>query len=204
MITPKFSKIISHTFHPIVFPMIGVLLYFIFIPRYISSDTKRKLLISIFISTYILPIAFMYLIKRLKFINSYCLKTIEERKFPLLFFTILSYLLGILLYRTHVVPRLALFFFGITLTLLIAYLLTFANFKISLHTIGAGGLIGFLGLLSYTYELNLIGIIAFFFIIAGYIASSRLKLEAHKEKEVYFGFILGLAMQLIVYYAYNM
>lgn len=204
MITPRFSKIISHTLHPIVFPIIGVFLYFIFIPRYISSSTKRTLLISIFISTYILPIVFMYLIKRLKFIDSYYLKTIEERKFPLLFFTILSYLLGILLYRIHIVPGLALFFFGVTLTLLIAYLLTFVNFKISLHTMGIGGLIGFLGLLSYTYEVNLIGVIAFFFVIAGYIASSRLKLEAHEEKEVYFGFIVGLAMQLIVYSIYNM
>jgi len=202
--TLKFSKIISYTLHPIVFPIIGTLLYFIFLPRHIDSHVKNALIVSVFIATYIIPLFFMFLLKRMKLIETYYIKTMEERKFPLIFLTVLSYLLGVMLYRTGIVPELSLFFFGITLTLLIAYLFTYIDFKISLHTIGVGGLIGFIALLSFAYELNLIVFLAFFFVIAGSIASSRLKLEAHKEKEVYLGFLIGLLSQVIVYVIYNM
>ncbi|PHR69157.1 MAG: hypothetical protein COA67_11460 [Lutibacter sp.] len=130
-------------------------------------------------------------------IQSYDMETTEERKFPLLFLTIISYLLGIMLYRTHIVEELAVFYFGMTLTLLISYFLLYIHFKISLHAIGIGGLIGFLGVLSFSYELNLIVVLALFFIISGAIMTSRLKLKAHEGKEVYLGFIIGLVIQII-------
>ena len=199
----KFYKTISYLFHPILFPIIGTILYFIFLPRHINSRVERSLILTVFITTYLLPMLFVYLLKKMEMIESYEMETTEERKFPLLFLTILSYLLGILLYRTHMVEELSIFYFGMTLTLLISYFLLYIHFKISLHAIGIGGLIGFLGVLSYTYELNLIIILALFFIIAGAILTSRLKLKAHESKEVYFGFILGLFAQIIAYTIYN-
>lgn len=199
----KFYKTVSHLFHPIVFPIIGTILYFIFLPRHINSRSERSLILTVFITTYLLPMLFVYLLKKMKMIGSYDMETTEERKFPLLFLTILSYLLGIRLYRTHIVEELSVFYFGMTLTLLIAYFLLYARFKISLHAIGIGGLIGFLGVLSYTYQLNLIVILAFLFIIAGTILTSRLKLKAHEEKEVYLGFFIGLLMQIIACVIYN-
>lgn len=146
---------------------------------------------------------FVYFLKKLKMIDAYEMKTIEERKFPLLLFTILSYLLGILLYRTHLIEELSIFYFGMTLTLLISYLLLYIRFKISLHSIGIGGLIGFLGVLSYIYELNLITVLAFFFILAGIIVNARLKLKAHTSNEVYIGFLVGVVIQIIVYTIYS-
>jgi len=199
----KFHKTVSYLFHPIVFPIIGTILYFIFLPRHIDSRTERSLILTIFITTYLLPMLFVYLLKKMEMIESYEMETTEERKFPLLFLTILSYLLGILLYRTHVVEELSVFYFGMTLTLLISYFLLYIHFKISLHAIGIGGLIGFLGVLSHTYKLNLIIILALFFIIAGAIMTSRIKLKAHESKEVYFGFTLGLLAQIIAYTIYN-
>lgn len=200
----KFNSIISYVFHPIIFPIIGTVLYFIFLPRHIDSSVKNSIIVSTLITTYILPLIFIYLLKVLKLITTYDMETTEERKFPLLFFTILSYILGILLYRTNMINELAIYYFGMTITLLVAYLLLYKNFKISLHTIGVGGLIGFLIMFSYNYHLNLIIILAFFFILAGIIATSRLKLKAHHSKEVFSGFALAISAQVIASLIYNM
>ncbi len=199
----KFYKTVSHLFHPILFPIIGTILYFIFLPRHINSRSERSLILTVFITTYLLPMLFVYLLKKMKMIKSYDMETTEDRKFPLLFLTIISYLLGIKLYRTHIVEELAVFYFAMALTLLISYFLLYMHFKISLHAIGIGGLIGFLGVLSFSYELNLIVVLALFFIISGVIMTSRLKLKAHEGKEVYVGFIIGLLLQIITYAIYN-
>lgn len=200
----KFDKIISYTFHPIIFPFIGTILYFILLPRHIGTEVKNSIIFSTLISTYIFPLIFIFLLKVLKLIDSYEMKTIEERKFPLLFFTLASYILGILLYRSNIVNELAIYYFGITITLLIAYLLLYRNFKISLHTIGIGSLIGFLMVLSNYYQLNLIIILSVLFVLAGIIATSRLKIKAHQSKEVFSGFILAVLSQVIVSFIYNM
>ena len=199
----KFNKTISFIFHPIIIPIVGTILYFIFLPRHIDVSIERSIILSTFITAYILPIIFIYLLKKLKLIDTYEMTTVEERKFPLMFFTVLSYVLGILLYRTDILTELALFYFGMTLVLLISYLLLYIDFKISMHTIGIGGLIGFIGLLSYSYELNLIILLAFLFVLAGVIATSRLILKAHQGKEVYLGFFIGLLTQIIAYFFYN-
>ena len=198
----RFYKIISQLFHPIIFPIIGTLLYFIFLPRHISTNTKNTLILTVFITTYLLPMLFVYLLKKMEMINNYDMETTEERRFPLLFLTIISYSLGLLLYRTQIIDELAVFYFGMGFTLLISYLLLFIHFKISLHAISIGGLIGFIGVLSFYYQLNLIVILAIFFIIAGIIMTSRLKLKAHEEKEVYIGFTIGLFIQVISYIIY--
>ena len=199
----KINTLISFVFHPIIIPIAATILYFIFLPRHINETAERSIILSSFITVYILPLVFVYLLKKLKLIETYEMLAVEERKFPLLFFTILSYLLGVILFRTGIVPELALFYFGTTLVLLISYLLLYINFKISMHTIGIGGLIGFIGLLSYSYELNLIIILAILFLLAGVIATSRLILKAHLGKEVYLGFAIGLFSQLAIYFIYN-
>lgn len=199
----KFYKTVSHLFHPILFPIIGTILYFIFLPRHISSRSERTLILTVFITTYLLPMLFVYFLKKMKMIESYEMETNEERKFPLLFLTIISYVLSLMLHKTQIVEELAVFYFAMALTLLISYFLLYIHFKISLHAIGIGGLLGFLGVLSFSYELNLIVLLALFFIIAGIIMTSRLKLKAHEGNEVYIGFIIGVLSQIITYIIYN-
>ncbi|MFT6755205.1 MAG: membrane-associated phospholipid phosphatase, partial [Urechidicola sp.] len=92
--------------------------------------------------------------------------------------------------------------YGTTVGLIIAYLLIYKKFKISLHMLGIGGLLGFFIFVSYHYKLNLILLISFLFIIAGFIAISRIKLKAHTLKEVYLGFVVGLGSEIIVYVLY--
>jgi membrane-associated phospholipid phosphatase len=199
----KFSKFISYFFHPINFSIIGAFLYFVFLPKFIFKPQEHLILAVVFISTYVFPLILLFLMKHFKMIQSYHMITVEERKFPTILFISISFFVGIHLYKTQIVNILSLFFIGYGLCLVGAYIFLYFKQKISLHTAAVGGLIGFLIYYSYFFELNLIYLIAFFFLLSGVIASARLKLGAHSLREVIIGFLIGFGTQLIVFFAYS-
>ncbi len=198
----QLARFISYVFHPVLIPIVSALLYFISIPNHIPKEFAYRVLGIIFISTYFIPIGMLYFLKRVKLIESFHLSSINERKFPILFFTILALLLGRLLLQTKAIDLLAFSFFGCSVALIIVYLLFFRNIKTSLHTLGISGLIGFISVLSYTYKQNFILIIILLVLLFGIIATARLKLNAHTVKEVFMGFGVGFFSQLITYAFY--
>ena len=154
-------------------------------------------------STYVLPVFVLALLKRMNMIESYQLKSIEERKFPILFFIILSFMVGNLLLNIHIVDLLAYSFYGIAISLCVTYLLFMAKIKTSLHTLGIGGIVSFVMIMSFEYQLNFNIIIASLFVLSGLIAFARLLLKAHQPKEVYIGFLVGTISQFISYQFYH-
>ncbi len=197
-----FWRAVSYIFHPVLFSTIASFLYFIIIPTHVPDESKRIVLGIVFLSTYILPIVLLFFLKRLKLVDDYHLKTISERKFPVLFMIFLFFLLGKLLLTPNFVNLLAFSFFGCAIALILVYILFYLKIKSSLHTISIGGLIGFTAVLSYHYELNLLWLIMFLFSLFGLISTSRLKLDAHKNLEVYIGFLIGAVAQLASYSLY--
>ncbi|MEN8123842.1 MAG: hypothetical protein ABFR32_01845 [Bacteroidota bacterium] len=194
-----FHKIISFVFHPIFFSTVGSLLYFLISPQYIPDNYKKIIISVIFISTYILPLFLLIVLKKLKLIHSFQLKTIEERKFPIIFLIVLTFMLGKMLLSTNIVSLLGLSFYGSSVALTIVFILFSINFKTSLHTLGIGSIIGFTMVMSIDYQINLTLLIAFLIIIFGFLATSRLALKAHQAKEVYLGVFLGIITQLMIY-----
>jgi len=136
-------------------------------------------------------------------IKDYYLKSIEERKFPILFFIVLSFLIGKMLLKFQIVDLLAFSFYGVALALFITYLLFGLNIKSSLHTLGIGGIVGLVIIMSFEYQLNFNFLIAVLFVLSGLIAVSRIKLKAHMNREVYIGFIIGIMAQLISFQVYQ-
>jgi len=202
----KFSKYISYFFHPINFSIIGAILYFLFVPKYIYKPQEYLLLSIIIIGTYIFPLILVFLMKQTGMIQSYQMDTIEERKFPTLLLIAISIFIGNWLYESTLVNLLALSYFAYGLCLILIYIAYYFKFKISVHMVAIGGLIGFLLYFSYYYKINLIYLLASLFILSGIIATARLKLKAHTFSEVLVGLFLGIMSQLIVYsfYIYRM
>ena len=200
----KLYKFISYILHPVLAPIVSTLLYFIIIPNHIPKEFAYRVLSIVFVTTYIIPILLIYFLKKIKLIESYHLMSINERKFPILFFAILSFLLGNLILKTDIIDILAFSFHACTLALGIVYILFFNNIKTSLHTLGISGIIAFICIISYKYQLNLLLLLIFLFILFGIIATSRLKLKAHTLNEVYIGFIVGFLTQIIVYFSYTL
>ncbi|HBK71814.1 MAG TPA: hypothetical protein DDZ39_09205 [Flavobacteriaceae bacterium] len=199
----KFHKFISFIFHPIVLPIVSSLIYFIIAPHHIPKEFSYRVLALVFVMTYILPIFLLLFLKKVKLIESFYLISIDERKFPLLFFTILSFLIGNFLLKTNAIDLLAYSFFGCSLALCLVYLLLFSKIKTSLHTLAISGLIGFITVISYKYQLNLLTILILLFSLLGLVATSRLKLKAHTLTEVVLGFFLGFTSQIIVFIFYT-
>ena len=194
----SFHRIISSLLHPILFPLMGSIFYLLTIPRYISDKYKLLILSIIFLGTYLLPIILLWLLKRLKMIDSFHLSTIEERKFPMLLLTFLGILIGRMLFKIAIVNDLAIFIIAGSFALLLVYGFLWLRMKVSIHTLGVGGLIGFLIKLSMEYHQNLLLILAFLFVLFGIIANARIKLKAHTFSEVIVGLIIGVATQLLV------
>ena len=194
----SFHRIISSLLHPILFPLMGSIFYLLTIPRYISDKYKLLILSIIFLGTYLLPIILLWLLKRLKMIESFHLSTIEERKFPMLLLTFLGILIGRMLFKIAIVNDLAIFIIAGSFALLLVYSFLWLRMKVSIHTLGVGGLIGFLIKLSMEYHQNLLLILAFLFVLFGIIANARIKLKAHTFSEVILGLIIGVATQLLV------
>ncbi|REE83221.1 hypothetical protein BX611_0506 [Lutibacter oceani] len=198
----KFSRFVSIFFHPINFPILGTLIYFLLLPRYIFKPQEYMIVSVILIGTYVFPIVFLFLLKRFRMINSYHMVTIEERKFPTLLFISITYILANWLFKTSLVDILSLLFFGYGFGFIFSYIFLYIKIKISLHTAAIGGLIGFLIYYSYYYQINLIPALVVLFILSGFIASSRLRLKAHTPKEVFLGFFIGLVTQFLAFAIY--
>lgn len=198
-----FYKFISYVFHPLLFSFFGSFLYLYLTPKHIVKEQEYIILFVVFVSTYIIPILLLALLKKVKLIDDYHLKTINERKFPILFFIMLSFLIGRALIGIGIVDLLAFSFFGVAFALSFTYLLFNIQIKTSLHTLGIGGIIGFVMVISYEYQLNFNALLAGLFIIAGLIGVSRLGLNAHRPKEVYIGFVLGIISQWMSFEIYQ-
>lgn len=196
----SFNKIVSYLFHPILLATISAILFFKLTPKYIDESVQLKISSVIFLSTFIIPIIFLSILKKKGNIESFHLTNTKERKYPLLFFSILHFILGYRLLQLTIIVILAHTYISVSIALLIAYLLLFKSVKISLHTIGIGIMTGFLILISIFYKINLIILIALMFAIFGIVANARLKLKAHSLIEIYSGFIIGISLELLTYY----
>jgi len=115
----------------------------------------------------------------------------------------LSFLIGRAMIGIGIADLLAFSFFGVAFALSFTYLLFNINIKTSLHMLGIGGIIGFVMVISYEYQLNFNALLAGLFILAGLIGLSRLALNAHRPKEVYIGFMLGIISQWMSFQIYQ-
>lgn len=128
---------------------------------------------------------------------------ISERKIPL----VLQCFLIIFLVRTTITieryAELHFFFLGALLSTLIALVLLFANMKVSLHMIGISALTFFvLGLNLHFQTQNMVAIL-FLTLMNGFIASSRLEMNAHTAKELILGFLIGSVPQVLLLYLWS-
>jgi len=162
-------------------------------------QTAYIVILGVFIGTGIIPVIIAFVLKSLNLISNLHMPNREERKIPFLL-TGTTYLIIIYLYTTvldlQLDPKIYSFMIGATLAIIIGYIIT-NRWKISVHMIGIGGVIGILVLLSKLGgEVQIIPIIAAI-IASGFIAFSRIFLKAHNYQQVIAGFILGFFCEII-------
>ena len=195
----RFQKVISTILHPIVVPTIGVMLYFIVSPLNFNRIQKFAVLILIFVFTYIVPLLALLLLKKLNIIQSFRLKKIKERRIPLLLMVLIFYGIANGLSYLEAFQDVSLLFYATSLALSVTYILLFIKLKTSIHLISLGISCGFFMLLTIIDNQSYLLVIIINLLLAGFLASARLKLKMHTNKEVYLGFLIGILSIFSIY-----
>ena len=189
---------ISFIFHPLLMPMLGVVLFFYTSPRFIPLPIIKGKLISIFLLTILFPIFVFYFLKASKHVKTIYLKTAKERIVPLIINCGVLVYIVLRIFPINEFKEVYFFFIAILLSTLSCLILAILKFKASIHMIASGGILMFLIATSIHYSINLNGLIAILFVLVGAIASSRLHMNAHNYPELIVGFFIGLLPQLIL------
>ncbi len=172
-------------------------LYFFFHISDFKIQEISFVFLQIIILTILIPIALFFLLRTSGFVDSLMLANVDQRKIPL----VLQCFLIILIVRKSITinnyTELHFFFLGALFSTLIALILVFANIKASLHMLGISALTVFVFALNIHLQANSIYLIPFLILMNGFVASSRLVMNAHSPKELIIGLLIGSIPQLL-------
>ena len=192
----KLSKVISTILHPIFMPIIALYISLKLIPSIGFSITNYLSFIYtvMIISTIVLPlITILFMIKKNE-ISSLEMSDNKERSTPLIataIWMVIGYLIieNILVFspllKAEIIGAIGIIFVGSIVS---------KYWKISLHMLGVGGVVGVLMSLNFIFG-GLIEIIIVSIIISGILGAARLREKAHNSTQIYIGFIVGLVIE---------
>lgn len=199
----SFGNFLSYVFHPLFIPLY-VFLFVLYVAPYEFSGFNPKSvtlkILSVFISTAFFPAVVVFLLWRLKFIDSIYLRTQKERIIPYITTMIFYWWMFYLSKNFTDQPSiLKVFFFGIFITTAVAVV---ANnyFKISMHALGVGGAIAFICIFAFAYQVQIGFFISIALLISGLVLTARSIVSNHSQFDLYSGFILAIICQLISAY----
>jgi membrane-associated phospholipid phosphatase len=187
-----FPPLISILFHPMFMPVYGLLILFnsgTFV-SYIPYDAKKYIFLIVLICTVLLPASFIPFYLFRKIINNIHMSTNKERIIPLIIHCLFFYLAYVFLNKLHIPAVLISYMLACAITVFLALLVTI-KWKISLHMVGIGGLIGTVIIFSIRLGIDLKTIWMILILFAGLTGYSRLASNSHNPSQIYAGFLLG-------------
>jgi membrane-associated phospholipid phosphatase len=187
-------KTVSVVFHPLLMPSFTFLLINMVLPELVHP-LGWFMLPFLFVTTFLIP---LFGVSALKFsgnISSFSLEKREERFLPFLFVSIF-YAITTVLFIRKVGVNGTIATMLIATTVLIALLMLISLFyKISIHSAGVSGVVGFLLVLCFQHpESFAIYTLVPAIVTAGLVMTSRLYLHAHKPDEILSGFVVGIGI----------
>jgi len=200
MIT-RIARIVSILLHPLMMPTYGMLLLFSQVQAYfvytVPPEVRKFVVLVTLLNTFLLPSLFLlYLIKRKKVTDIEVSKK-EERWLPLLFTTVLYTGTYYVFKSIGISPVILLLLAGAILSVITAFFINLF-WKISMHMVGIGGLIGVFYGMAFQFNLSFEWMLVSLVLAAGVIGYSRVHLEQHTSNQTLAGLALGFSVSLIV------
>jgi hypothetical protein len=142
------------------------------------------------VNNILLPLSFLPFFIHRNVITSWAITERKERNIPLIITTILYCVTSFIIFRLPIPLFLKSFIFA---SAFLSLMVTVINlwWKISLHSVGAGALIGLVLMLSLKMLTPLDWYLISAIIAGGLILSSRLKLNLHNPQQVWVGLSAG-------------
>ncbi|MDD2436774.1 MAG: hypothetical protein PHG27_07675 [Massilibacteroides sp.] len=186
-----FANVISILFHPLLMITYGMVMTLLY--TYLSIYPLNMKLVMIggaFVCTGLVPGLFILLLKLSGSVSDLEVTDRSERVLPFLVM-IFSVLVFIFFIRRMQVP----FWFvgiliGVVLSLLLSLVVNF-YWKISIHGVGIGGLIGAVMGIARIHMVNASWLFMLLILIAGSLATARIILNKHTPMQMYAGICLG-------------
>jgi len=199
----KLTQLISILFHPMFMPILALHLTLLTLPSLAFTLTQNLLLIYgiLIFSTMVLPLISIFWLMQKGKVSSLEMSNHKERSLPL-FKTVIwmsfgYYLLQNLLFYT---PILKAELLGAILIILLAAIIS-KFWKISLHLLGIGGVVGVFIALQIIHG-DFLYLLLVFILLSGLLGVARIKQKAHNYAQVYAGFLVGLSVELITLLLY--
>lgn len=195
-----FAHLFSYVFHPLFIPLYVTFFLAFIHPGYFTGFSlvaKKKVMLLVAINAFAFPAITVLLLKALGFIDSLFLKTQKDRIIPYIasgtFFFWTQYVLR---EQSHIPRILVAFMFGVFISSSAA-LIANIYYKISMHAIGMGGLVGLFLVIMQQNSLLMTWPLSLVFLLTGLVCTSRMIVSDHKPKEIYSGLMVGLVCQFV-------
>jgi hypothetical protein len=203
------AKIVSIFFHPLLLASYMLVLAMLLNPYafgFLNLSEGKLLLLVVFIFSFLLPGFAIFLLKQLGFVQSLQLQDKKERIAPLMISAVFYLWLLANANSNSLFPNeYSGFLLGAIITLFLCLFIT-TFFKVSLHAAGIGGVLAMVYLTTYAHQIDSIvltmgremylipsqHLFIALLLVAGMVGSSRLLLHAHKPKELYWGYAIGI------------
>lgn len=195
------ATIISYVLHPVFLPLIMTWVIYMITPMsFVQYEGKLSLVfIQIGVATIFFPLLVVALLKGLGFISSIFMRTQKERIIPLLA-TMMCYWWISHVFKSLDAPLvLQVLLRGAYWSIVVLFLCSIF-FKISMHTMAAGGMLGMLIVLMIVTPVSMIVPLVAGILIAGISGTARMLLGAHTQFEIWAGYILGILVMLAAYW----
>lgn len=196
----RLAKFFSFIAHPMFMPTYSVVLLFglnTYINQTIPSKMQFMITLLVFINTCILPVIFILVMLKQKFLTSIYLENQKERILPFVmaffFFGFTYYLLK----RVNLPQTINSLMLGATIAVLLSLGFNFYK-KISIHMVGISGVFGAFYAISLGFNLNILTLLLMLVLLIGAVGSARLKQKQHTPVELLLGFFVGFITEFVV------
>jgi hypothetical protein len=194
------AKIISFVFHPLlvgVYMAIFLALIHPYYYHYLPPAFRVKNVLTFFNNNFVFPVLVVLLMRGLGFIKSIQLNTQKERIVPLMASIIFFFWTWNVFYHFPEIPQvmkdMAQGIFYASIAAMIANI----YFKISLHAVGVGGLMGLMLVVLQDGQMYSGFPMAISVMVTGLVLTARLLITDHQPGDLMAGFLVGFLGQLV-------
>lgn len=194
------AKFISIVLHPVLMPTYALVIIFS-VSHYLNFTTpapiKFALLSIVIFNTLIMPVIISWLLLRKGLIKSFNMEKREERIVPFICNAVLMMVAYYMISQISIPRIFSMMLLGAAASVVIAIIINL-KWKVSIHMIGIGGITGMLFGLSTFLLIDLRIHIVISILIAGLIGSARISMGAHRQGQLYVGFLVGFCCEFFV------
>lgn len=198
-ITNNIAKTVSVVFHPVIIPLYTIFIIFnsgsLF--SFIPDSIKNFSYLIVLVSTLLLPLSILPLLKFQKLISSYNLVDRKERIIPIIL-SIIFYFMGFYLMTKIPMTNIIQSFYKAMMIAILGVAIVSLYWKISIHMTSMGGLLAVATFINIYYQSNSFIWTILILILSGIMGSSRLLLGRHKPSQVYVGYLWGFTSVITV------